>query len=565
MTIYQHIPSWIRRRYYAAVALIGVVGTLEVFSLSALLAFFTTGLSAGIGNADQATSGLVRFSGFEITSELLLVLALGLFVLKTWLTLMVGRHSFRTSMLSKRSIQDQIFKRLLFLPYRHQLGDRSSEWVRSVTVDCNSLEGRLFMPILVLLGEVIPALCIAGVLSYINFYAFIAASAMFSVVGISVYKLTNQRLVQYGQEQVIADGRIVQLVQQAFQGLRELKVYHQESRIGDQFQSNTVASNEAIYRALTLGLLPRFFFETAVYLFLGILVLFYVVQGVSWLQIVAELAVFGAASMRLLPSVSKIVSHLQSLKHAGPSTTVVSKLLDHSVEMEVAASEKDVQALAFERLELDNLDFRFGDEAVVKGLCLEINKGDILGIVGPSGSGKSTLLNLLLGLLQPTDGSVLLNGTRLLGQERNWWGCIGYVPQEPYMLNDNLIANVTLNSQLSELEQDERAQKLLRELDLQSNLIDSACPIGENGSLISGGQRQRVALARALYRCPQVLFLDESTSAMDVETQQLAMEIVARYMQDKTVIMISHRHETLAFCNKILELPDGTISRGRNS
>lgn len=559
--IFAYTPLAIRRRFYAAFLLIGTVGVLEVFSLSVLLAFFSIDRSSSSSSQWSMFSKWLAWTNASLPPGVLLGLALGLFVVKAGIILLVGRHSYRTSTAAKKYFQEQLFQRFLHLPFSGQSGNKSSDWVRSLTVDCNALEGRFFMPILVLLGEVIPALFVCGVLLVVNTIAFLVAVGIFIVVGLTVFLVTHRKLVRLGQKQQQADGGIVQSAQQAFQGLRELTIYGLQPWAQRRFMGFTDASCRAVDEALFLGLLPRFVFEVAIYVSLGILFIIYALQGTPLVQVIGEFAIFGAAAMRLLPSGSKVVSHVQALKHARSAVVAVTQYLDRPMQECILAAKSKEKKLDFHALCLQKAGFSYVGQAVFESLNLDIVAGDVLGIIGVSGSGKSTLINLILGLLPPTQGTVLLNGSPLAGQEAEWWSCIGYVPQEPFLMDDSIIANVMLGSTSNSREDEALARELLACLHLPAGLIDSKQAIGENGTRLSGGQRQRVAIARALHRRPQVLLLDEATSAMDVQTQATVMEVVAQYMCGRTVLMITHRAETLTHCNKILRLPEGKLQR----
>jgi len=552
-------PPAIRRRFYAAFLLVGTVGVLEVFSLSALLTFFTVGLSGGGSSQWGALSDWMGTGGVSPSSALLAV-ALGLFVVKAFVILIVGRHSYHTATAVKRYFQERLFDRFLHSPFQSQADKRSADWVRSVTVDCNALEGRFFMPVLVLLGEIIPALCVCGVLLLVNATAFFVAIGIFAVVGVSVFLATHRRLVRLGQAQQTADGHIVQSTQQAFHGLRELTIYNLQAWAQQRFESFTTASSRAINEALFIGLLPRFVFEVAIYISLGLVFMIYALQGTPLTQVAGEFAVFGAAAMRLLPSVSKVVSHLQSLKHARPAVVAVTDTLLAPVAHGRPVGRKGEPSVEFDALALVQAGFAYDERLVLRSLDVEIVAGDTLAVVGASGSGKSTLINLILGLMPPTQGQVMLNGAPLAGREAQWWACVGYVPQEPFLMDASAIANVMLGSAGHTDEDVARARELIGRLDLPDALKDASDSIGEGGARLSGGQRQRLAIARALYRNPQVLILDEATSAMDVHTQARVMDVVAKCMKGRTVLMITHRAETLDYCNKILTLPEGRLA-----
>jgi ABC-type multidrug transport system fused ATPase/permease subunit len=549
-------PRVIRRRFYVAFFLVGAVGVLEVFSLSALLTFFTVGLNGGGGTQLKVVSAWMEYAGMSFTSALL-AFALALFVVKAVVIFIVGRHSYVTSTAVKRYFQERLFDRFLHSPFQAHADKRSSDWVRSITVDCNALEGRFFMPLLVLLGEIIPTLCVCGVLLFVNATAFFVAIGIFGVVGVSVFLATHRQLVRLGQAQQTADGHIVQSVHQVFHGLRDLTIYKLQSWAQLRFESFTSASSRAVDQALSISLLPRFVFEVAIYISLGLVFTIYAMQGTPLTQVAGEFAVFGAAAMRLLPSVSKIVSHLQSLKHARPAVVAVTDTLLASVEKRRQSACQILPAIKFSSMTLTQVGFAYDDCTVLKSLDLEVMRGDTLGIIGSSGSGKSTLINLILGLLAPTQGWVMLNGAPLGGLEDEWWACIGYVPQEPFLMDTSAIENVMLGSASHDAADLIRACALIDLMDLPEAMKETQETIGEGGARLSGGQRQRLAIARALYRNPQVLILDEATSAMDVQTQSQVLDAVAKSMKGRTVLMVTHRTETLNFCNKIFSLPEG--------
>ena len=554
------MPSAIRRRFNAALLLIGVVGLLDAFSLSALLAFFSVGINDAVDNRWGVIKEMVRSIGSISSSSTLVVVVLGVFILKASVVLIVGRHSYQTAVDAKMYFQNQLFHRFLHSPHHDQAGRRSSDWVRSITIDCNALEGRLFMPVLVLLGEIIPAICICCVLLLINPLAFFSAIAIFLLVGTTTFLSTHRRLVRLGQAQQTAEGHIVQSAQQAFHGLRELTIYSLQGWAQRRFEAFTEASNRAVNEALFIGLLPRFVFEVSVYISLGLVFTIYALQATPLTQVIAEFAVFGAAAMRLLPSVSKVVSHLQSLKHARPAIVAVTESLSAPTSVWNPSIEDD-EVVRFESLTLRGVDFTYGDSTVLTHLNFDIDVGDSIAIIGASGSGKSTLINLVLGLLTPTKGQIVLNGVPLAGSEQGWWSGVAYVPQDPFLMDSSAIANVMLGSADNTDADMNRARDLIQKLGLPESMKDSFDSIGEGGARLSGGQRQRLAIARALYRNPQVLILDEATSAMDTRTQASVLDVIKAHMSGRTLLMITHRAETLTYCNKILTLPEGRLEK----
>jgi ATP-binding cassette subfamily C protein len=202
-------------------------------------------------------------------------------------------------------------------------------------------------------------------------------------------------------------------------------------------------------------------------------------------------------------------------------------------------------------------------EPVLSDVSLAIAKGESVGIVGPSGAGKSTLVDLLLGLLTPTAGRITVDGRDIATALRSWQRHIGYVPQEPFILDDTVRRNVAFG--LSDAEIDDRrvmaALRLAQMTDVVAALPDGLdTMLGERGTRLSGGQRQRVAVARALYHEPEVLVFDEATSALDTPTERELIAALEALRGVKTVVVIAHRLGTVRRCDRLAVLRDGRLA-----
>ena len=182
-----------------------------------------------------------------------------------------------------------------------------------------------------------------------------------------------------------------------------------------------------------------------------------------------------------------------------------------------------------------------------------------MGIAGASGSGKSTLVDLILGLHTPGSGEILVDGVRLTHENiMSWRSMIGYVPQDIYLLDDTLEANIAFG--IPSVEVDQIALREAAEGAQILSFIEKELPegfgtvIGERGVRLSGGQRQRIGLARALYHSPQVLILDEATSAQDLQTEAAVIKTINALQGKVTMITIAHRLGTLERCDKTIQL-----------
>lgn len=310
---------------------------------------------------------------------------------------------------------------------------------------------------------------------------------------------------------------------------------------------------------------PRYLIEPLAFSGLVAIVVVLAFQGKSFTDILPNLMVMAMAGYRLLPAMQLLYGQLITI--ASNSYTL------NQLEEEMLGVEQESYALAeesFERarsikfekeIKLDQVTFQYGDSAVpaLKKFSMSILKNEFVGISGPSGSGKSTLIDLILGLHFPKEGTVLVDGVPINKQNmHSWRKIIGYVPQDIYLLDDTVEANIAFGISPEKVDKQavRKAAKAARILDfVERELSDGfETVVGERGVRLSGGQRQRIGLARALYSSPQILILDEATSALDHTTEAEVMDTIHCLQGSLTMITIAHRLSTLEHCDKVIRM-----------
>ena len=214
-------------------------------------------------------------------------------------------------------------------------------------------------------------------------------------------------------------------------------------------------------------------------------------------------------------------------------------------------------------LEVRGLRYRFSDSdpQVIDDCSFAVSAGETIAVVGPSGCGKTTLMKLMLGLLRPQAGQVFVGGRDLAGIDlRHYRRVIGAVMQDDQLFAGSIADNIAFGSEdLDTIRVQNAAEAAAVHDDIQRMPMQYQTLIGDMGAALSGGQKQRIILARALYKCPSILFLDEATSHLDVDSERAVNEAVKRLRLTK--ILIAHRPETIASADRVLVMADGRIER----
>jgi ABC-type multidrug transport system fused ATPase/permease subunit len=202
------------------------------------------------------------------------------------------------------------------------------------------------------------------------------------------------------------------------------------------------------------------------------------------------------------------------------------------------------------------------DHKAVNNVSLTIKPGDIVALVGPSGAGKTSIIDLMLGIIEPDEGSVLINGLKPLDAISTWPGAIGYMPQDVMIANGTIRENVMLGYTPDKKHEEKvlSALKVAQLMDFVNELPDGLeQQMGDRGTRISGGQRQRLGIARAVFNTPRLLVLDEATSALDGITESQISDAIQKLGDEVTVVMIAHRLSTVLAANKVIYMNKGEV------
>lgn len=346
-------------------------------------------------------------------------------------------------------------------------------------------------------------------------------------------------------------------LQTAFAGIRLIKAYVTESRLAREFRKTLNERVEvAVQEARQESKIQVFYMAIGQIAMLAVLWvggIFVIGKSLT----LGEFVAFNAYLLMLFPPMFDIGNLFVSGKRATGAGERILEMLEHQEKVLIPPGAKKPE---YGELKLERVSCGYDSQPVLKDISMVFPKGSRIGIAGTVGSGKSTVLRLILRLIEPDSGRLVLNGTDIREYETiAYRRLFGYAPQEPTLFSDTLKGNIFFGRNLNE----ERLEWVVEMAQLKDEMVDFAQSLNENlgerGTGLSGGQKARVALARALLEKPPFVLLDDATSGLDADTEQMFFERLFNELQDRTLVIVSHRLKVLSFCDFIYCLDQGEL------
>lgn len=559
-------------RYFALLILRILVNALDVLALIAV-GFLGAMVATGFQNAEDGEFLGFRFSIAGAQSYFYLVVAIvALFLAKSVLALVLLRlvsfHSAKIEARISSEVATLVFGRDLRDVSKLSMGDLqfaltvSPNYATTVLLTSGTSlisEGALFLSVLFVFVLVEP-------LNAFLITAYFAALLAF------FQSAVNARLKRLGSNLAESAVSLTNTIQELSVNFRELVAYGKVVKFLDKFSDLRMKYALDNARVLFLGGFPRSFFEVALVagVFLLLIVQF---TGQDPAEGLASTSVFLAGGIRIMGSLLPLQSALANIRTYGPRALRAQELAEeargqifvhprHPAE-ENQKGAKEMKTLASEVVfEQVSHSYTNGSRRVLDNVSFKVERGQFVAIIGPSGAGKSTIADLIVGVQEPREGIVLLDGLSPKDFIRSSPSNIGLVPQEPGLVHGTIAQNIALGVDKEYIDR-HRVTECMVQVGLEDYLanlgsgIDSL--LGEQLDTMSGGQKQRLGLARALYRNPSLLILDEATSALDAATELMVMNAVMNLGSSCSVIAIAHRLSTVKHADKIFVVDGGRI------
>ena len=538
--------------------LIGL-GSIPIFSMAIVdLSSFKQKLSPYI-NVDFLNS----LSHYKIILYGALILTITFVVKNLYLAFIIYIQGLVQKEL-KVSIGLRLFKQYISAPYVFHLNRNPAILLRTITADSGRAT-RVIFSLIILLRELLILVTIFTLLfivdPVITFYVFCSLSIF---VGIFFY-FTKRGLKERGQIVQDRGGEQIKIVNQSLGAIKDVKILNRENFLEKIFDENIGVIEKNMLLNYFFTQMPRLFLEVICIIAVVVVSTVFLYMERSIISIIPIISLLAVSAIRLIPSFNTIATSLAAIRQLLPSFNLVTKEISEMTSIRPIFSNAVKKNAEFSKdIYFKNVNFQYPNVNVfsIFDLNLKINHGEKIGFIGDSGAGKSTLIDLLLGLLQTTSGNIIVDNKNISENLRNWQNQIGYVPQDIYLLDDTIKKNIAFGIPEKNIDN----KKLLKSIEMsQLKEFINSLPDGEHtivgnrGIRLSGGQKQRIGIARALYNNPKILILDEATSSLDINNEKKVMEEIFSLGGSRTLIIVTHRHQTVQNCDNVFLLDKGKL------
>ena len=544
---------------------------LDMLGVASILPFMAVLASPELVQTNAMLSTALTMSrhiGIQTTDQFLFALGVLVFVLLVTsltfkaLTIYV---QIRFALMREYSIGKRLVEGYLHQPYSWFLSRNSADLSKTILSEVSAVISSGLSPLMTLIAQSAAALAMLILLIIVDPLLAVSVGVVLGFAYGIIFVVMSSGLKRLGQARVKANQERFTTVSEAFGAAKEVKVGGLEQVYIQRFAKPAEIYAKGQATANVIALLPRFALEAIAFGGMLLVILYLMGKSGSFAGALPIIALYAFAGYRLMPALQQIYGAFTQLRFVGPALDGLYQ--DLNILKVVNGQNGPISRLPLtQAITLSQVSYRYpsAPQPALRGIDLTIPAHTRVGFVGATGSGKTTTVDVILGLLEPQEGALKIDGQPITAvNRRQWQRTIGYVPQHIYLADASVTANIAFGVSSKDIDQQavERAAKIanLHEFVVNDLPQGYATTVGERGVRLSGGQRQRIGIARALYKRANIIIFDEATSALDNETEAAVMQIVETLGRDITILIIAHRLTTLKNCDQIVELANGGI------
>jgi ATP-binding cassette subfamily B protein len=567
--LWQHVGPRRRWQFGLLLGLMILASFAEILSIGAVLPFLAVLTVPSRIFVHPTAQPFIHALGLTSAEQLLLPLTISFglaVVIAGAMRLLLLWVSTRLSFATGADLSNNIYRRTLYQPYAVHVARNSSEVISGISNKANGVIYSIIVPALTLVSASIMLSSILIALFYVDPFIAMVAFGGFGLIYVFIIRLTRKRLLIDSQCIARESIHVIKSLQEGLGGIRDVLIDGSQAVYCQIYRNADHPLRRAQGNNLFISQSPRYGMEALGMLLIAVLAYTLAQQTDGVAKAIPILGALALGAQRLLPVLQQAYGAWISIQGGQASLQDTLELLDQPLP--AYADMPAAKPLPFQQqIRLNNLSFRYSADTpwVLQNLDITLSKGCRVGFIGTTGSGKSTLLDIIMGLLQPNEGGLEIDGQPITtANYRNWQAHVAHVPQAIFLADSTIEENIAFGVP-KELIDHERVRQASKQAQI-AEIIESwpkqyQTFVGERGIRLSGGQRQRIGIARALYKQADVIIFDEATSALDNETEQAVMQAIDGLSEDLTILIIAHRLTTLKNCTQIVELGDRGIKK----
>ncbi|MEX2454604.1 MAG: ABC transporter ATP-binding protein [Rhodospirillaceae bacterium] len=574
LRLYSLLPREARRSGLLLLVMMVIGAALEVVGIAAIPVFVGVMISSEELSVIPVVGEALQSLGRRAPGEMVVWAAAALIAIYAFKNgFLVFNYLCQTRYVTRRrnELGCRLTNAYMTAPYSFHVSRNTSELLRNIDREVNIIAYQVLAAVLEICTRALVMVAVLAFLFVIEPWITLFWLMIFGTLGAICVKSVSGRLKRAGLAEQAQRKHFVQLLYQGFGSIKESRVLNREHffarKINDSIRFMSDVYSVKLFTGKAVSPVMEFLAVTGVLVLAAALV----ALGRPTESILMTLSLFVVGLVRLRETISSLMTHMSGLRYNYVSVLPVhadlARLEDVSAGARSAAATEPPAARPLEHaIELRDVWYRYDDADgyALHGINLTIPVGSAIGFIGSTGAGKSTVIDILLGLIEPQNGAVLVDGVDIRSGEGigPWQTAIGYVPQSIYLLDDTIRRNIALGLDDDKIDEVAlwaaiRTAHLDEFVQRQPAGLETS--IGENGVRLSGGERQRIGIARALYHDPKVLVLDEATSALDNVTEREVVKAVEALKGQRTVIIIAHRLSTVKNCDRLYFLKQGRV------
>ena len=550
------LPNHLKKKLFHIQILVLFTSLVDLFGFAVFIPVFSIVFDPELLNRNfffLALNKFLHFKSLSLFQIFILFSALSIFFFRSLFIVYSLKIQKRFAFSVSEYIGNRLYCYYLSLDFLSFSKLDHSQILRELTISPSNFSKHIINPILLLISEIFIIVFIIIAMAIYDFTAFVLIFVTLIPAAFIFQRAVKKRIKSVGERMNDLAPFFYENSLRGVYGFSDVKFRNKGKRIINDYDTTLSKLNNYGLISGILNILPSKLFELIAVI--GIVIIFLYSKFIlnDSLSSIKLLSIYLAASYKVIPSLSKIIPSLMSLEQYYYLFEIYKKPF---ASLNISINQSFSKLIIKNEIEIDNVSFSFNNKKILDNISFKIKKAEMLGIIGKSGVGKTTLINIISGLIMPDNGSVKVNGVSLNNQNiKDWYLNVAYVKQEPYLERGTLVENIAFLDDNIDLDRVRNAIEMVSLEDLINGENLENIKIEEFGKNLSSGQKQRIIIARALYNNCNVILFDESTSALDVKTEQKIVEIFKELKKKKvTVIIIAHRFSTLKYTDRIIEL-----------